>query len=113
MKLTKKEWLDFNNDESDSDAWINCYIDDVAMSVDGTEIEEESEEFQNLPLSAEITVSGYIINCYTGETVRSLDAQLKRWRKAQKYITFVVDIDRDKAEALKAAIVAAGGKIIP
>lgn len=113
MKLTKKEWLDFNSDESDSGVWTNYYIDNVVMSVYGIEIEEESEEFQDLPLSAKITVSGDIMNCYTGEHVRSLDAELKAWRKAQKYITLVVDVSRDKAEALKTAIVTAGGKIIP
>jgi hypothetical protein len=113
MKLTKKEWLDFNNDESDNDAWIGRYMDDVAISVDGTEIEEESKEFQDLPLSTKITVSGDIINLNTGEYIQSLDAQLRAWRKAQKYITLVVDISKDKAEELKAVIVAAGAKIIP
>lgn len=41
----------------------------------------------------------------------SLDAYFRRWKKKQATVSFLVECNTEKAEAVKAAIRAAGGKV--
>jgi hypothetical protein len=110
MKLTKQEWLEFI--EIGNDIWNDSYIEEISISVGGTEIEDEGKEFKRLPLGTKITVGGFIANSYTGNYVRSLDAQIKLWRKQRDCSTLLIEVKKENIDAVKAAIKLAGGKII-
>jgi hypothetical protein len=107
MKITAHEWLAFVKDDS---FWGNDYMDDVYAVVNGEEIDDES--IKNMAANTKATIEGSVCNS-TGDYVRSLDAQIKLWRKKQTTTTLVVEVKEENLEALKSAIVSAGGKIIP
>lgn len=107
MKITAHEWLAFVEDDS---FWGNDYIDDVYAVVNGEEIADDS--IKNMATNTKITIEGSVCSS-TGDYVRSLDAQIKLWRKKQTTTTLVVEVKKENLEALKSAIVSVGGKIIP
>jgi selenophosphate synthetase-related protein len=107
MKITAREWLAFANDD---EFWGQQYIDDEYVIVADEEI--DIDRIKGMAANTKITIEGSVYNS-TGNYVRSLDAQIKLWRKKQTTTTFVVEVKKENLEALKSAIVSAGGKIIP
>ena len=63
--------------------------------------------------TAKITIDGGMVfnNTWPDESEPSLDTYFKRWRKAQNTVFLAVEAPKDKLEAVKAAIKAAGGKV--
>ena len=107
MKITASEWLVFVND---GEFWGGNYMDDIYAAVNDEEIDDAN--IKNMAASAKITIFGHVCN-QEGRYLRSLGAQIKLWRKKQTTTTFVVEVKKENLEALKSAIVSAGGKIIP
>jgi hypothetical protein len=112
MKISKKEWLDFRYSDHLYDLCARHFMS-VKIEHEGEEIKDDtSEDFDDLPLSARITVSGFIGNDYTGKRVRSIDSQINIWRKKTSHSTFLVEAEKDALDDVKSAILSAGGKII-
>lgn len=107
MKITVREWLAFVDDDK---FWGNDYMDDVCAVVNDEEIDDDS--IKDMAASIKITIEGHVCN-EKSRYLRSLDTQIKLWRKKQTTTTFVVEVKKENLEALKSAIVSAGGKIIP
>lgn len=100
------------------------YFDD-AYWPDGTWHEDEEIEVNGSPLSedsgieavpddAVVKIAGGAViglpGC--GNEGPSFEGYFKKWRKAQNTVSFVVECAKDNEEVVRAAILAAGGRII-
>lgn len=108
-KTTGAEW---NRFYTDTTAWPDGWFhEDEEVTVNG--VFDEDADLANVPDDAVITVRGGIIyeGDYTNEG-NSVEGHFKKWRKAQTTVFLVVEVHKDKANELKAAITAAGGKVV-
>ena len=93
------------------DGLDSTYYDEAEILVNGT----PEEDFSHLDVAPNATVevlSGYVVGRVVGPGEPDLATYLKRWLKAQKTKTLVVECPAEKLEAVKAAIKAAGGKVL-
>ena len=97
------------------------YFDD-AYWPDGTWHEDEEIEIDGNPISedlaiedihdiAALKVTGGIVMGRADGITPSVESYFKKWRKAQNTVSLVVECDKDKEGAVRAAIRAAGGRI--
>ena len=107
-KTTGAEWKRFYADKA---YWPeHAYHEDEEIIVDGKPWTWDAE-LMTVADAAKITVSGGVV--YLKEHDRegpSVEAYFKHWRKAQSTVSFSCEAPRDLADAVKAAILAAGGK---
>lgn len=108
-KTTGAEFKRFYNDpkcwpQDKGDTW---HEDEVVLS-NG----EPIEEYDDIPDNAIVSVDGGIVfGPQWDGNEPSFETFFKRWRKQQDTVTIVVDAPKDKADAIKAAIKAAGGRV--
>lgn len=111
MKTNGATWKKFVEDDK---TWKGgCYIDDVAMLVDGVDPGPEVVDSE-IPDSAIVVIeAGYFVwHTEDGGTESCcLIKKFKAWQKEQKTVTLTVTVDNIKRDALVAAIKAAGGKV--
>jgi len=111
VKCTGAEWKAFY---SNNEYWPEGYWhDDVLVSING----QESDDFLDADVDtvaddAVIRIEAGHVFEEDGEPVRSLEAHFKKWKKEATTVMLVVQVDRKKADDVKAAIKAAGGKIV-
>lgn len=109
VRVTGVEWKRFY---ADAGFWPDgAWHENERITVDG---EEPGEDFDpsSVPDMAMIAVWGGTV--FLNETARdgpSLEAHLKRWRKRQATTVLVVETPNEAADAVRAAIAAAGGKV--
>lgn len=112
-KTTGAELKRFYNDDSfwpgNNDANYTWHEDEEVMLADGGIVDDINE----LSDEAKVTVAGGMVfnNSWPAESEPSFESYFKRWRKTQNIVSFVVDAPKDKLDAVKAAIKAAGGKV--
>lgn len=114
-KTTKAELIAFQNDESQ---WTGkdgqkdaLWYDDVLFLVNGV---ERGDGFSPEDLKDEDQVSildGFVDSSESGFEIRSLESFFRSWRKKQSTAYLSISVPKDKLDAVKAAIKAAGGKI--
>ena len=114
MKCTGKEFKAFFNDavfwHPGDDENERTYMDDVIVSINGDEFDDWLESDISDNCKVEI-ISGVVLHCAKGSEEQSLNAYFKRWKKEQTSMTFIVECDKSKYDAVVAAIKAAGGKV--
>lgn len=110
IKTTGAEWKAFNLADA---YWGEFYLDDEAITVNGKEIDPYDYEPSKLNDADEVKIDGgYVVDQAKGsDREYSLDTFFKRWRKQQTTEYLSVEVPKDKADAVRAAIVAAGGKV--
>lgn len=118
VKMTGREWNRFYKDET---AWpIGAWHEEEEMKVDGKVVDEDFD-LTDIRDASVVTLSGGIVYFnnplvadYFDQTQNapSLEAHFKQWRKRQNTTSIVVEVANEKAEAVRAAIVAAGGKVV-
>ena len=88
----------------------NTYHEDETVLVNGA---EHDGDYDTIPDNALVTIDGGIVlgPQWDGDEP-SFETYFKRWRKLQSTASMVVEVGRAKEDALRAAIKAAGGKII-
>lgn len=111
VKLTGAEYKAF----MDSD-WGDCFMDDYVIAINGVDFEQmggglEDAEDAMQPSDKVVIKGGDIFTTNESSYVRSLEAHFKLWRKKQTTAILSVECPNDKLDAVKAAIVAAGGKV--
>lgn len=110
VKCTGAEYKAFIS----SDWGDGVYMDDYAIAINGEKYDqlegglEDAEE--NLQPGDKVVIMEGGIYQDSGY-VRSLESHFKLWRKKQATAFLAVECPNDKLEAVKAAIVAAGGKV--
>lgn len=109
-KTTGAEFKRFYND----DAWWpqddgNTYHDDELVLINGSEWEDG---YEYVPDAAKVTIDGgMVFGPQWDGNEPSFEVYFKRWKKEHNTEFFNVEAPKDKVEAIKAAIKAAGGKV--
>jgi hypothetical protein len=111
IKLTGAEWKTFMDDEA---VWSDHYMDDDVIIMDGiTYGDDRTHNLPEVAPTARIEVVSGVICCEEPPyEYQDLVSAIRRWKKAQTTISFVVEIHKDKADAVKSAVKAAGGKVV-
>lgn len=94
--------------EDGGDTWH----EDVVFSVDGKQISDEYN-MSDVPDAAKVSIDGGLVfSPKFNNNEPSFETYFKRWRKAQTTQILMIEADQKNIEAIKAAIKAAGGKIV-
>ena len=110
VKCTGAEYKRFMN----SDWGDGVFMDDYVISINGTVYEQlegglDDAEEKIQPSDKIVIIEGGV---FVGNRhVRSLEAHFKQWRKRHSTAFLAVECPIDKLDAVKAAIVSAGGKV--
>lgn len=111
IKLTGAEWNRFYNDTT---AWPDgWYHEDAVVSVDGVLDEYGDLDLSTVADDAEVVVSGGII--YKGDYSspgNSVEGHLRKWRKAQTMTNIIVEVPKDRLEAVKEMLASLGAKVV-
>src|SRR5690242_13313142 len=110
-KTTGAEFKSFYNDDAIWPRDGNTWHEDEYVTVDGSDW-DYGREYTEMPDAAKVTIGGGIVFSpqFDGNEP-SFEAYFKSWRKAQTTEFMSVECSKDKADAVRAAIVAAGGKV--
>ena len=111
-KTTGAEFKRFYNDDS---FWPqddgNTWHEDETITVNGVE-QTDGVDTDTLPDDAVVTIAdGIVFGPKWDGNEPSFETYFKRWRKQQSTVSFLVECDASKLDALKAAIKAAGGRV--
>ena len=109
VKTTGAEWKRFYGDDS---AWPEgAYHADEEITVDGKELDWEVD-MMSVSDSAVLSIFGGIVHLKDDDNNGpSLEAHFKRWQKQQNTALILCEAPKDRAEDVKTAIIAAGGKV--
>lgn len=112
-KTTGAEFKRFYNDDAiwpDHDG--GTYHDDEILKVNGV-IQENGVDTSAIPDDAVVEIEGgMVFGPKWDGNEPTFEAYFKSWRKKQSTMSFLVECDPDKFEAIKAAVKAAGGRIV-
>lgn len=84
--------------------------EDEEVTVDGTAVPEDFALSEVADEARLVLVGGYVTN-EANDDLGSFEGYFRKWRKKQTTAFLAVEVSRDKAESVKAAIIAAGGKV--
>lgn len=109
IKTTGAEFWRFYNDDK---FWPDgAWHDDTLVKVNGEVIDDY--EPKNIPDNAQVLIDGGVIFMDEhGDENVAFESHFRKWRKAQDTESIVIECPKDKIDAVKAAIKAAGGKIL-
>ena len=106
--------LEFKKFWSDPAFWPgDTHNDDVLLIVNGKAMDEDAE-IEDVNDTDLIKIeSGFVVDSpfYKSGETPDLLSYFKKWQKIQTTVSFLVDCDHALFEAVKAAVLAAGGKI--
>jgi len=110
IKTTGAEWKAFN---ADNTYWGEFYMEDEVITVNGEPVDEYSFDVESLNDADKVTVDGgWVADQAAGSDKEyNLNTFFNRWRKQQTTEFLSVEVQKEKADAVRAAIVAAGGKV--
>lgn len=110
VKLTGAEWNRFYVDPTvwAKDAWH----EDEVITIDERPIDDDFD-LSAVPETAKMTLSGGVVLRKGGfDSPSSLEEDFKRWRKRQTTAVLMVEVPHEAADAVRAAITSAGGRVI-
>jgi hypothetical protein len=107
VKTTGAEFWAFYNDKT---FWpAGSWHDDTLIIVNGKDVEDYTPE--NIPDDAQLLIEGGIVYLDDqGRDDTAFESFFKKWRKTQNTVFLSVECPKDKVDAVKSAIKAAGGK---
>ena len=107
----KTTGAEFKRFYADTNFWSDqTYHEDALIYVNGEEQTDVDED--SLTDGDVVTIEGgYVIESPFGRDV-SLESYFKKWLKTQSIRSFLVECDAAFLDAVKAAIKAAGGKVV-
>ena len=101
-------WRKTPNSGSD-DVWH----EDLVLVVNGTEVGDDFSIQSDLMDGDQVTImDGFVTSNIAGFKETSFESFFKAWRKKQNTAHLVVTAPKDKLEAVRAAILAAGGSVL-
>lgn len=107
VKTTGAEFKRFYFDDA---YWPDgTWHEDEDLDVDGAPIHEDLA-IEDIPDTASVKVTGGTVIGLADGSEPSVESYFKKWRMARS-ASFVVECDKDKEGAVRAAIRAAGGRI--
>ena len=108
IKTTGAEWKAFN---ADTTYWSEFCVEDEIVTVNGSRVDEYSDYIDAIADADKVTVDGGFVADLGSNKEYSLNTFFKRWRKQRTTEYLSVEVAKDKAEAVRDAIKAAGGKV--
>jgi hypothetical protein len=110
IKTTGAEIKAFWNDQT---YWGECAVEEEVVTVNGKEIAEGEFDTRDLLDNDRVTIDGGFVWDQRDEFEFDCDLStfFRRWRKQQTTAFLAVEVPKEKADAVRAAIVAAGGKV--
>lgn len=110
IKTTGAEWKAFHNDNA---YWGEFCVEDEAITVNGDSVDEYSFDVGTLKDADKVTVDGGWVSDQARDSNKeyALEKFFRAWRKQQTTEFLSVEVSKEKADAVRAAIVAAGGKV--
>jgi hypothetical protein len=110
-KTTGTELQAFYGDKSFWPEKPNVWHEDLEVKVNGT-LADETFEIALLKPDDLVTIQGgWIYSEAPIQTDCSFETYFRRWKKLQDTVVLLVNVPKDKQDAVKAAIKAAGGSI--
>lgn len=110
-RTTGAELKAFYDDDS---IWTTCpdvWHEELALSVNGKQ-QDSFDIHRDLKDDDQVTILAGYISSDDNSVVMPFESLFKRWRKVQDTKFLSVSVPKDKLEAVKAAIKAAGGKVL-
>lgn len=109
ITTTASEWQTFMNDQA---FWENHIVDDEVVMVNGAPWSGDVDA--TVQPGAVVTVDGGAIfnDNDVDEPIDTLENFFARWRAARVTVVFAVEADSDMAANVKAAVIAAGGRVL-
>ena len=108
---TKTTGAEFKAFYSDNAWWPNgVWHEDEEITIEG---EPPADDFDLSEVSDDVRMvlaNGYVTN-NNSEELGSFEGYFRKWRKKQTTAFLTVEVPLDKADVVKAAIIAAGGKV--
>jgi hypothetical protein len=109
IKTTGAEWKAFLHDDA---YWGEWAFEDQCYIVNGNSLGMDAHEDTFADTDAVKVDGGYVWDQAEGsEKTSPLSAFFSKWRKQQTTEFLSVEVPKEKADAVRAAIVAAGGKV--
>lgn len=109
IKTTGAEWKAFLHDDA---YWGEWAFDDYCYIINGHELENGVDEDTLSDLDVVKVDGGYVFDQAPGsDKTGTLSAFFSKWRKQKTTEFLSVEVTKEKAEAVRAAIIAAGGKV--
>jgi hypothetical protein len=112
VKTTGAEFKRFYNDP---EFWKEeMFHEGEVIAIDGVEQEEYSVDYNELGDDVRLEVSHGIVyaDAQASEEVGSMEGYFRKWRRKQTTDVFLVEAPKEKLDAIKAAVKAAGGKVL-
>lgn len=110
LKTNGKELKAFLADNSvwPDSADDNIFYEELTLKVDG--VEHDSCYLEKMADDDAVTItSGYVTSVGLSQVDCTFQDYLKKWRKQQNTVFMSISVPKDKVEAIKEAIKAAGG----
>ena len=117
MKTTGAELRAFYNDDtywqvSNDGNGADIWCDELVLEVNGVEAPDSFSINEDLKDEDQVTITyGYVMSSNVDFTDRSFESFFKAWRKKQDTVLLSVSVSKENVEAVRAAILAAGGII--
>lgn len=87
--------------------------EEIIIEFDGVIAHNDGDyDLLSMPNNAKVTISYGIVQDEEGNEFGTLEAYFRKWRKKKNTAHLVVSVPLDKLDAVKAAISAAGGKVV-
>lgn len=115
VKVSGAEFKRFYNDQKYwPPAPADTYHDDVVFMVNGDLLPDDKDPGSVADTDVVAIEGGAVYHSpfYKDGREPSIEAYFRRWKKEQTTTSLVVECDLSKIEAIKAAIKAAGGKVL-
>jgi hypothetical protein len=110
--MIKTTGAEFKRFYSDATTWPDdVWHDDECVLVDGGAW-DHPEGYEAIPDAAKVEVSDGGVYGLPNNKEISFEGYFKQWRKRQTTTTFLVECDLTKVDEVKAAVKAAGGKVV-
>ncbi len=112
VKTTGAEFKRFYNDK---DIWVgDMFHESEVITINGVEQGEYGTDYNELADDDQITLAhGVVYEDATAEKeVGSFEGLFRKWRRQQTTEVFMVEAPKEKVDAVRAAVKAAGGKVL-
>lgn len=110
----KTTGAEFKRFYSDAEFWPEgTWHDDTILKVDGVEWDSMTD-YSAIPDASTVTiVCGVVIDSpLAGSDMIKLGTYFKKWHKTQSTVSMLIECDLSNLDAVKAAIKAAGGRVV-
>jgi hypothetical protein len=120
MMPTKTTGLELQAFYNDDDYWKNApgqaegfWHEEIMLEVNGKEVPEDFSIANDLqPDDQVVIIDGTVLSSIPNVDAQLFESFFKKWRKVQSIGYLAVEAPKDKLDAIKAAIRAAGGKVV-